>query len=471
MAAAMRMCSPVEMRRCLASRWRPSVPTNTPVNGVVSELRVEQGLSSSNSSYLDGFSLELTMRVLSVYKRQKMQELRVAEEGEEPDADALASIVRNQPSDSEEECSEHSLCYANVSERVSEEPEGRVPVSFYEDLLMEAAAQEAAEEAAGGEADAAPMPADDEAQVEMADEIFPGVFDDHGVPDEHDAMEVPEVADNDSVYSSSSSSAHDGNDENEAQIGDGHDDEGEHVEHADEGVQMPPAHDDTAYHTEGVDHIMLGWYANLYPTMRIKKMLPDFVPYPHCWQVDGSCAPIRKSVSFLCGPAPAAVTVYLWKSMKQTIILERGLNVISWDRCRTFADVGGHTAPENADSYYGISFETDSQHKWELVYPSNDGGGVVPAQDPLDIVETWDTLFPPNKLIVVTPESEPHSLESLCRSTLGDHFVWAYMRRLSLPMEPSVLRTTFYDLYEYPRFIHPLDVGPCVELPVIPRNF
>ena len=57
-----------------------------------------------------------------------MHELRVAEEGEEPDADALASIVRNQPSDSEEECSDHSLCYANVSERVSEEPEGRVPV-------------------------------------------------------------------------------------------------------------------------------------------------------------------------------------------------------------------------------------------------------------------------------------------------------------------------------------------------------
>ncbi len=57
------------------------------------------------------------------------------------------------------------------------------------------------------------MPADDEAQVEMADEIFPGVFNDHGVPDEHDAMEVPEVVDNDSVYSSSSSSAHDGDDE------------------------------------------------------------------------------------------------------------------------------------------------------------------------------------------------------------------------------------------------------------------
>ena len=81
MASALRMCSPVEMRRCLASRWRPSVPTNTPVNGVVSELRVEQGLGSSNSSYLDGFSLELTMRVLSLYKRKTMQELRVAEEG------------------------------------------------------------------------------------------------------------------------------------------------------------------------------------------------------------------------------------------------------------------------------------------------------------------------------------------------------------------------------------------------------
>ena len=179
MASAMRMCSPVGMRRCLASRWRPSVPTNTPVNGVVSELRVEQGLSSSNSSYLDGFSLELTMSVLTVYKRRKMQELREAEEGEEPDADALASIIRDQHFDSEEECSDHSLCYANVSERVSEETEERVPVSLYEDLLMEAAAQEAAEEAAGGDADVAPMPADDEAQVEMADEIFPGVFDDH----------------------------------------------------------------------------------------------------------------------------------------------------------------------------------------------------------------------------------------------------------------------------------------------------
>ena len=109
MASALRMCSPVEMRRCLASRWKPGVPTNTPVNGVVSELRVEQGLSSSNSGYLDGFSLELTMRVLSLYKRKTMQELREAEEGEEPDADALASIIRDQHFDSEEECSDHSV--------------------------------------------------------------------------------------------------------------------------------------------------------------------------------------------------------------------------------------------------------------------------------------------------------------------------------------------------------------------------
>ncbi len=145
-----------------------------------------------------------------------------------------------------------------MSERVSEETEERVPVSLYEDLLMEAAAQEAAEEAAVEDANDAPMPVDDEAQVEVVDEIFPGVFNNEGVPVEHDVMEVPEVVDNDSVYSSSSSSAHDGGDENEAQIGDGHEDEDEHVEHVDEGVQMPPAHDDTAYHTEGVDHIMLG---------------------------------------------------------------------------------------------------------------------------------------------------------------------------------------------------------------------
>jgi hypothetical protein len=235
-------------------------------------------------------------------------------------------------------------------------------------------------------------------------------------------------------------------------------------------VQIPLAYDNTAYHTDGMDHVMLGWYADLYPTMRIKKRLPDFVPYPHCWELDGSCSPIRKSVSFLCGPAPAAVTVHLWEAVKETIILESGLNVISWNRCRTFVEIGGHTAPENANVYYGISFQTNVKHKWELVYPSNDSGGVVMAQDLLDIVETWDTLFPPNKIVVVTPENEPCSLKSGCCSTLGDHFVWTYLKKLSLPLEPAILKTTSYDLFDYPRFIHPLDVGHMVELPVIHRR-
>jgi hypothetical protein len=53
------------------------------VNGVVGELNAEQGLSSSKQVYLEGFSLELTMRVLSLYKKRVMQELREAEEGEE----------------------------------------------------------------------------------------------------------------------------------------------------------------------------------------------------------------------------------------------------------------------------------------------------------------------------------------------------------------------------------------------------
>ena len=455
----------MELRRCLSSYWKLEVPTNTPVSGVVCELNAEQGPSSSNQSYLEGFSLELTMRVLSLYKKRVMQELREAEEGEEPDARSLASIIQDHHFDSEEDCSEHSLCYANLSECVSEEAEGHSPVSMYEDLLIEAAAQE---EAFGVDADGAPMLEEEEAHIEMAEEIFPGVFNDEGIPDENDEMEVPDE-DGDSVYSASSSSAYDVSDDDDAQVGDEYE-ENEHVEHEDEGVQIPPAYDDAAYHTEGVDHLMLGWYANLYPTMRIKKRLPDFVPYPHCWEVDGSCAPIRKSVSFLCGSAPAEVTVYLWKTMKQTIVLESGLNVISWDRCRTFADIGGHIAPGNDDSYYGISFEADGKHKWELVYPSNDDGGVVMAQDPLDIVETWDTMFPPIKIIVVTPESEPCSLQSLCRSTLGDNFVWAYMKKLSLPLEPGILKTTFYDLYQYPRFIHPLDVGNMVELPLIPRR-
>jgi hypothetical protein len=85
------------------------------------------------------------------------------------------------------------------------------------------------------------------------------------------------------------------------------------------------------------------------------------------------------------------------------------------------------------------------------------------------MVESWDTLFPPNKLVVVIPENEPCSLRSLCRSTLGDQFVWRYLRLLSLPLESGVLKTTFYDLYQYNRFIHPLDVGQMVELPTIQR--
>jgi hypothetical protein len=114
------------------------------VNGVAGELNAEQGLSSSKQSNLEGFSLELTMRVLSLYKKRVMQELRVAEEGEEPDTRSLASVIQDHHFESEEECSEHLLCYANVSEHVSDDDDGHAPVFKYEDLLMEAVAQEEA---------------------------------------------------------------------------------------------------------------------------------------------------------------------------------------------------------------------------------------------------------------------------------------------------------------------------------------
>ncbi len=118
---------------------------------------------------------------------------------------------------------------------------------------------------------------------------------------------------------------------------------------------MPAVYVGSVYHTEGRDPLLLGWYANLYPTLHIKKLPPNFVPFPNCWEVNGSCGPIRKAVSFLCGPRPAEITVYLWKSMKQTIVLENGLNILSWDRCRTFADIGGHVAPANHDSFWKLT--------------------------------------------------------------------------------------------------------------------
>ena len=90
--------------------------------------------------------------------------------------------------------------------------------------------------------------------------------------------------------------------------------------------------------------------------------------------------------------------------------------------------------------------------------------------DPSDIVETWDTYFPPKKMIMVTPEGEAGCWRALCRATVGDNFTWRYMRFLSLPAEYGALRISFYDLYLYPRFVHSLDVGHCVILPTMPRR-
>ena len=133
-ASVLKFCSSAGEHRCLSSGWRLRAPNNTPANGVVDDLKAEQGHSSVVQSYLGGFSLELTMRVMSLYKKRMMEELRSAEEGEEPDLRSLASIVRGHQ-DPEEERVEIS----------SDESDEDAPISMYEDLLIEAAAHDDAE--------------------------------------------------------------------------------------------------------------------------------------------------------------------------------------------------------------------------------------------------------------------------------------------------------------------------------------
>jgi len=460
----------VEFHQFLASFLKDRAPPNTPENG----LAEEPANDPTSQGYLVGFGLELYMKVMTLYKKQVMEEMRVAEEGEEPDAMDLACVMREQHNPyAEDACSTHSLCLVNVSEAGDGDGDDDedAPVSLYEDLLIAAAAHEAVAEAVAAGENGEQILAEAELPLALAQQVYPGVYNDEELHFENEVIDPPDN-DDDSVYSDTSSSPYHGS-EGEVvepdEVEEGAED-GEPEEPDDEGVQMPVVYFGSVYHTEGRDPLLLGWYANQYPTLHIKKLPPNFVPFPNCWEVNGSCSPIRKAVSFLCGPNPAEVTVYLWKSMKQTIVLENGLNVLSWDRCRTFADIGGHVAPANHNSFYGVSFETDGKHRWEVVCHAKDGNGISIVTDPSDMVEYWDTYFPPTRMVVVTPEGEPSSLRSLCRSVIGDNYIWSYLKMMNLPLESGRLKTTFYDLYEYPRFIHPLDLDHTVVLPTIHRR-
>ncbi len=64
----------VEFHQFLASYLKDRAPPNTPENG----LAEEPANDSTNQGYLVGFGLELYMRVMTLYKKQMMEEMRVA---------------------------------------------------------------------------------------------------------------------------------------------------------------------------------------------------------------------------------------------------------------------------------------------------------------------------------------------------------------------------------------------------------
>ncbi len=150
MAASVMRLPSVEFHQFLASFLKDRAPPNTPENG----LAEEPANDPTSQGYLVGFGLELYMKVMTLYKKQVMEEMRVAEEGEEPDAMSLASLLREPNSDAEDGCSSHSLCLVNVSDdgEDGDDDDEDAPVSLYEDLLIAAAAHEDVVEAvAAGE--------------------------------------------------------------------------------------------------------------------------------------------------------------------------------------------------------------------------------------------------------------------------------------------------------------------------------
>jgi len=227
------------------------------------------------------------------------------------------------------------------------------------------------------------------------------------------------------------------------------------------------------YHNEGQDPMLINFLNHLYSTLKIYKHHPQFLPYPQCWFVGGYCAPIRQSISFLCGKDPAQITVYLGKDMSQKVNLEPGMNIFSWDICKTPIDIGGHMAPSpdprKKTNHCPLSFGSDGEHKWETRhdYLRRLPRGVADSEG---MIETWISTHPPRKTVVVTPIGQVATLSSLCRSMMNDNAISYLCRLRSISYKREFLRTTFYDVYTYKRFVHPIDAERPLELPTLRRR-
>ena len=61
---------------------------------------------------------------------------------------------------------------------------------------------------------------------------------------------------------------------------------------------------------------------------------------------------MQQSLYFLCGSDPVEITIFLYQTRRQSVILEPGQNISFWNICHTFCDLGGHVAPSSELQYF-----------------------------------------------------------------------------------------------------------------------
>jgi len=209
-------------------------------------------------------------------------------------------------------------------------------------------------------------------------------------------------------------------------------------------------------------------------TLVVEKLDGEIVPHEDPWAERGNCRPSRAAITFLCPEARFSVDIHLGKRMVQRVELEPGYNIISADWCHIDLDPGGHTNVDNVPGYpYNVRTNLVSvgnlDSTWTLL-PKFSADGVVIEYDPLDYAERWETASLPNKIIMVSRENDPNPWRSFCPVGMHDDTLRRLVKANLHPLRPTLQRITYYDLWTYFRWLHPLDMMCVIRRPAIFRS-
>jgi hypothetical protein len=221
----------------------------------------------------------------------------------------------------------------------------------------------------------------------------------------------------------------------------------------------------------------MGW--NIYTTLRVSKKWPQYVPYPAGWLLNGPSSPMRKSITFVSHMEGMNVMLYLGKTMRQEVRLERGSNVFTWVEPNLFLSLGAHMVPQGGSTDGYLSFGAVGDTYWRILpfglcdrSRSYFGSVGYLARDFSYPEEDWDSVSPSTKLVAIVSTDQLVELSNYMKSTGPFACDMGPMGVPDLfPLRQEYLTCSYFELLSYRRFVHPVDYSSLTILPTVERTF